>query len=387
MSHRSQSQRLPEGHRRMDYDANTGAVPGVQGGQYRPSPAPGGNETRSCPDFQDQRRPVVARPDLQTAPAPKSFQDFLPSTSIASPGGPKANHSPKSPMHHAPPPPTSFQDFLPNSYITSPTTAEGGHSPLARTPKTPTKPTAQAPPSPNIPPPSLPAVPVPVPDKSLPSTPRNRFAQIARNAVGSLRKKEQSKTPKVDPTAAALQWVESASTARSPPLDSGHNPRSQSVHHNHTHTENPWPSHKVQMSADAAYPASNGQYSPYNRQTKPKRNPIPKVVRFKEGQELIPTPAWTPPSSSESLLDNYYAEPGSGDDDDDDDDEDDPVNKAPSPKLGDFDWEHVERSEVDIDMRTNQTLALAAAKERRNRREGLRIIPPLTTAMLATTVS
>ncbi|KAL0069805.1 hypothetical protein AAF712_003075 [Marasmius tenuissimus] len=291
---------------------------------------------------------MVARPTLQTqtAHAPTSFQDFLPSTSIASPD------------------------------------SSNGHSPSStKMKKSPSSTTRHSPPP--LPEKALPAAPASAPPPTTSS--RARFAQMARSAVGSFRSsKNQSKTPKVDPTAAALQWVESATASRnanaSPssssalPVPHDHapnNPRSHVSHH----------SDKAQM----GHSATSGQAHSFTRQNTTRNKRTPKhlrIVRFKEEEEFIPSPPWTP-SSLESSFEDLHLQPGSN------------GNTSGHMEEADdepFTWEDLideeEEKITQANARPNKALAMAAALERppvpRSRREGLRVVPPLPPAMLAT---
>ncbi|KAK1223467.1 hypothetical protein PQX77_013656 [Marasmius sp. AFHP31] len=279
--------------------------------------------------------------------------------------------------------PTSFQDFLPSTSIASPDSSNG-HSPSStKMKKSPSSATRHSPPPP-LPEKALPTTPAlaPTPASAPPTSSRARFAQMARSAVGSFRSsKNQSKTPKVDPTAAALQWVESATASRNvnaspsssaPPRE--HAPNNPRSHVSPTHSHH----------SDKAQSASGqGQFTRQNT-TRNRRTPKHlRIVRFKEEEEFIPSPPWTP-SSLESSFEDLHLQPGNSSNTSshmEEADDDEP-----------FTWEDLideeEEKITQANARPNKALAMAAALERppvpRSRREGLRVVPPLPPAMLAT---
>lgn len=198
---------------------------------------------------------------------------------------------------HTRSPPTSFQDILPPSLIAPPMSSNGSASP--KTPHDSSK------------------------EKSAPA--RSRFAQLARKAapkmkgvVDSLRSsKNREKQSKPDPVAVALLWAESASISKASLSDTlssnlsynyefTHDPNLINQSHSiHSHSTTNSHQNKAQMSAYSASDSSGGPTELDRNREKTfrqsKKCAVIRTVRFKEEEEFIPTPLWTPSSSTWSL--------------------------------------------------------------------------------------
>ncbi|KAG7088374.1 hypothetical protein E1B28_012376 [Marasmius oreades] len=235
------------------------AFDGRAGRQFRSSE----REAHSQVPDDERRELVTARVNLPTRPPPISFQDFLPASLIAPPIPPNESVSPRAPKI-----PQSTQDYTP--------------------------------------------------------PPRSLFAQLARKAtppkvkefMNSFRSSKSRDEPsKPDPVAVALMWAETASTSKSSLSDTSSSNFSHGIAHD--------PNHKHKSSAGQTNSRSDSveDVREWSRNKTPRSSikaPPIRTVRFKEEEEFIPTPPWTPSLSTWSLNSTDSVDRSSTNDDDSD---------------------------------------------------------------------
>ncbi|KAF9267377.1 hypothetical protein L218DRAFT_684432 [Marasmius fiardii PR-910] len=239
------------------------------------------------------------------------------------------------------PPPTSFQDILPPSLIASPTSSNGSVSPKTPQDHQPSN-----------------------------TASRSRFAQFTRKAADSLRiSRKREKLLKVDPVAVALMWAESASISKTSLSDTSSSNLSHEMTHdashiakshydsihsnfnaNNHHTYTPWS--KTQMSSSARQASDSlgviaeRDLDRTKTDRRSKKLGAMRTVRFKEEREFIPTPVWTPSSSTWSLNSTDSIDRSNTNDHDHDSDDDSWEDLKDTPRNEGLALAAIERASV-----------------------------------------